>query len=108
MSGCRARGGAGDRPDAREHAAGVPGWERSYQRRRAIELDAALADGLGPSEPAGVPFDEGFCFRRDVEVLFETRVCLADIGVAEIDEKLIVITAGQAGPGKSGGDRSKV
>ena len=60
---CGARGGAGDRPDMREHAAGVPGWEGSYQRRRAVELDAALVGGLGPGELAGVPFDEGFGFR---------------------------------------------
>ena len=52
-----------------EHAAGVPGWERFNQRRGAVELDAALAGGLGPRELAGVPFDEGFGFRRDVEVL---------------------------------------
>ena len=62
-SACGARGSAGDRPDVREHAAGVPGWEGSYQRRRAVELDAALVGGLGPGELAGVPFDEGFGFR---------------------------------------------
>jgi hypothetical protein len=37
----------------------------------AVELDAALAGGLGPGELAGVPFDEGFGFRRDVEVLVD-------------------------------------
>ncbi len=42
-AGCGARGGAGDRPDVGERAAGVPGWEGSYQRREAVELDAALA-----------------------------------------------------------------
>ena len=66
MSACGARGGAEDRPDVGEHAAGVPGWEGPYQRRGAVELDAALAGGLGPGELAGVPFDEGFGFRRDV------------------------------------------
>ena len=86
MSACGARGGAGDRPDVREHAAGVPGREGSYQRRRAVELDAALAGGLGPGELAGVPFDEGFGFRRDVEVLVEAGVRLADLGVSELDE----------------------
>src|SRR5262249_56979540 len=64
MSAFGACGGAGDRPDVREHAAGVPGWEGPYQGRRAVELDAALAGGLGPGELAGVPFDEGFGFRR--------------------------------------------
>src|SRR5262245_57934346 len=59
MSGCGACGGTGDRPDVREHAAGIPGWEGSYQRRWAVELDAALAGGLGPGELASVPFDEG-------------------------------------------------
>src|SRR4030066_303146 len=62
MSACGTRGGAGDRPDVGEHAAGVPGWEGSYQRRGAVELDAALAGGLGPGELAGVPFEEGFGF----------------------------------------------
>src|SRR5262249_24915647 len=69
LSACGARGAAGDRPDVGEHAAGVPGWEGSYQRRGAVELNAALAGGLGPGELAGVPFDEGFGFRRDVKVL---------------------------------------
>src|SRR5678816_740713 len=81
-----ARGAAGDRPDVGEHAAGVPGWEGSYQRRVAVELDAALAGGLGPGDLAGVPFDEGFGFRRDVEVLVEAGVRLADLGVSELDE----------------------
>ena len=86
VSACGPRGGVGDRPDVREHAAGVPGWEGSYQRRRAVELDAALVGGLGPGELAGVPFDEGFGFRRDVEVLVEAGVRLADLGVSELDE----------------------
>ena len=66
----------------REHAAGVPGWEGSYQRRRAVELDAALVGGLGPGELAGVPFDEGFGFRRDVEVLVEAGVRFLQISVS--------------------------
>ena len=59
MSACEARGGAGNRPDVREHAAGVPGREASYKRRGAVELDAASDEGLAPGELAGVPFDEG-------------------------------------------------
>src|SRR5262245_51573553 len=86
MSACGARGGAGDRPDVGEHAAGVPGWEGSYERRGAVELDAVLAGGLRPRELAGVPFDEGFGFRRDVEVLVEAGVRLADLGLAALDE----------------------
>ena len=86
MSVHGARGGAGARPDVREHAAGVPGWEGSYQRREAVDSDAALADGSGPGEVAGVPFDEGFGVRRDVEVLVEAGVRLADLGVSELDE----------------------
>ena len=92
MSGCGARGGAGDWPNVREHAAGIPGRERSYQRRRAVELDAALAGGLGPGELAGVPFHECFRFRRDVEILFEARVCLADLRVSELEEEPIALT----------------
>jgi hypothetical protein len=41
---------------------------------------------LSPGELAGVPFDEGFGFRRDVEVLVEAGVRLADLGVSEFDE----------------------
>jgi hypothetical protein len=68
-----------------EAAAGIPAWKGSYERRRAIELDAALAGGLCPGELAGVPFDEGSGFRRDVEVLF-ARVRFADLGVSELDD----------------------
>src|SRR3546814_13461868 len=77
MSACGGRGGAGDRPDVREHAAGVPGWEGSHEPRGAVELDPVLAGGLGPGELAGVPFDERFGFRRDVEVLVQGGVRLA-------------------------------
>ena len=86
MSACGARGGARDWPDVGEHAAGVPGWESSYQRRGAVEFDAALAGGLRPGELADVPFDERFGFRRDVEVFVEAGVGLADLGVSELDE----------------------
>jgi hypothetical protein len=86
LSACGALGGAGDRPDVGEHAAGVPGWEGSYGRQGAVELDAAIAGGLSPGELAGVPFDEGFSFRRDVEILVEAGVRLADLGVSELDE----------------------
>src|SRR5262249_55402241 len=86
MSACEARGGAGDRPGVGEHAAGVPGWEGSCQRRGPVELDAAVTGDLGPGELAGVPFDEGFGLRRDVEVLVEAGVRLADLGVSELDE----------------------
>ena len=68
-----------------EHTAGIPGWEGSYERRGAVESDAVPAGGLGPGELAGMPLDEGFGFRRDVEVLIEARVCLADLGVSEFD-----------------------
>src|SRR5262245_57888023 len=71
--------GAGDRFDVGEHAASVPGWEGSYERRGAIELDAALVRSLGPGELPRVPFDEGFGVRRDVEILVELGVRLADL-----------------------------
>ena len=86
MSARGARGGARHRPDVCEHAAGVPGWEGSYQRRDPVKLDAALADGAGPGEVAGVPFDEGLGVRRDVEVRGEAGVRLSDLGVSELDE----------------------
>src|SRR5262245_24702568 len=86
MSARGAHGGAGDRPDVREHAAGGPSWEGSYPRRGGLELDAAPASGLDPGELASVPFDKGLGFRRDVEVLIEAGVRLADLGVTELDE----------------------
>jgi hypothetical protein len=35
---------------------------------------------------AGVPFDEGLGFRRDIEVLVDAGVRLADLRVAELEE----------------------
>ena len=87
-----ARGDAGNRPDVGEHAAGVPGREGSYQRRETLELDAAVASGLRPRELAGMPFDEGFGVRRDVEVLVEAGMRLADLGVSELDEEPVTLT----------------
>ena len=69
-----------------EHAAGVPGWEGSDQRRKAVELDATLARSLRPSELAGVPFHERFGVRRDVEVLVEAGARLANLGVSTLDQ----------------------
>src|SRR4029450_5692074 len=97
MSACGARGGTGDRPDVGEHAAGVPGWEGSYERRGAVESDAVPAGGLGPGELAGGPFDEGFGFRGDVEILVEAGVRLADLGVSELDDQPIALTARATG-----------
>src|SRR5574341_1503701 len=81
ISARRARCCPGERLDVGEHAAGVPGGEGSDEPRRAVELDAAVAGGLGPGELASVPFDEGFGFRRDVKVLVEAGGLLADLGV---------------------------
>src|SRR5262245_15094802 len=106
MSACQARGGAGDRSDVGEHATGVPGWEGSYQRRRAVELDVAVAGGLGPGELAGVPFDEGVGFRRDVEILVEAGVRLADLGVSELEEEPIALTARAPGEIEADDDTS--
>ena len=86
MSAYGARGIAVDRADVGKHAAGIPGWEGSYQRWGAVELDAALSRGLGPGELAGVPLDEGFGFRRNVEVFVEAGARLADLGVSELNE----------------------
>src|SRR5262245_4602548 len=74
-------GVAGGRPDVGEHAARVPCWEGSDQRRRAVELNAPVANRVGPGELAGVPFDEGFGVCRDVEVLVEAGVRPANLGV---------------------------
>lgn len=85
MSACGARCGAGDRLNVGEYAASVPGWKGSYEPRGAVELYAMLADGIGPGELSGMPFDESFGFRRYIEVL-GTGVRLADLGVSELDE----------------------
>jgi hypothetical protein len=53
-----------------------------------VELDPAVACGFGPGELAGVPLGEGFGFRRDVEVLVEAGVRLADLGVPVLDQTL--------------------
>src|SRR6185312_8836408 len=97
MSGCRPRRSPGDRLDAGEGAAGVPGGEGSYEPGGAVELDAAVAGGFGPAELAGVPFDEGFGFRRDVEVLVGAGVGLADLGVLVLDQQPVPLGALAAG-----------
>src|SRR5688500_20377844 len=96
MLACGARG-TGNRPDVGEHAAGVPGWEGSYERRGAVELNAVLPHGLGPAKLAGMPFDEGFGFSRDGEVFVEAGVRPADLGVSPLDELTTAFTARPAG-----------
>src|SRR4029434_1350100 len=97
MSACGTRSVGGDRRDVGEHAAGVPGRKGPYARGGAVELDAAVTGGLGPGELAGVPFDEGFGFRRDVEVLVEAGVRLADLGVSVLDQQPEALVAADAG-----------
>lgn len=80
-----------------EHAACIPGGEGSHERRRAVELDGAAAGGRGPGELAGVPFDEGFGFGRDVEVLVEAWVLLADLGVSVLDQEPVPLGTLSAG-----------
>jgi hypothetical protein len=58
-----------------------------------MELNAAVARSLGPAEPAGMPLDEGFGFRRDEQVLVETGVLLADLGVAALDDQPVPFVA---------------
>src|SRR5262245_57838247 len=106
MSACETRGVAGGRRDVSEHAAGVPAREGPCERRGAVELDAAVTGGLGPGELAGVPFDEGFGFRRDVEVLVEAGLRLADLGVSELEEEPIALTARAPGEIEADDDTS--
>jgi hypothetical protein len=61
---------------------------------------------LGPCELAGVPFDEGFGLRRDEEVLVQTGVRLADLGVPELDDQPIALTARAAGEVEANDDAS--
>ncbi len=62
-----------------------------------MELDAAIADGFGPGELAGVPFDEGFRFRGDIEVLVQAGAGLADLGLAALDQQPVALGATGAG-----------
>ena len=66
---------------------------RAFQVGNALTSDGGPSSWMrpsrvawGPGELAGVPFDEGFGFRRDVEVLVEAGVRLANLGVSELDE----------------------
>ena len=77
MSACGGCCDAGDRPDVGEHAAGVPDSEHSYERRGAVDLDAAAAVAWA-GELAAVPFDEGFGVGRGAEVLAEAGYIMAD------------------------------
>jgi hypothetical protein len=105
MSACVARGCVGDRLDVSEGAASVPGREGSYEPRWAVELDAALAGGLGPAELAGVPLDEGFGVRRDAKVL-RAGVRLADLGLSELDEEPVALGARAAADVEADDDAS--
>src|SRR5262249_28982053 len=81
-----------------------PAWEGSDQRRESVDLDAALAGGLGPGELAGVPFDEGFSFRRDAEVLVGAGTRLADVGLSTLDQQPVAFTPRTAGEVAAGDD----
>src|SRR5262245_56154402 len=81
------------RLDVGERAARVPGRKGLDERRRAVELDAPPAGGLGPRELPGVPLDESLDIRRDVEVFLEAGAGLADLRVSELDEEPITLAA---------------
>jgi hypothetical protein len=92
----------GNRSDVGEGAAGVPSRKGPDESRGAVELDAAVAAGIGPGELTCVPFDEGFGVRRDVEILVEAGVFLADLGIPVLDqqpEPLAGPAAGEVEPG---------
>ena len=44
-------------------------------------------------ELTSVPFDKRFGLRRDVEILFEAGILLADLSVAALDEKPVALAA---------------
>ena len=71
-----------------------------------MQLDAVAARGVNQRELAGVPLDEGFGFRRDEEVLVETRVRLADLSVSVLDEQPVPLFAGAPGEIESDDDAS--
>jgi hypothetical protein len=53
-----------------------------------------------------MPFDEGFSFRRDEEVLVEAGIRLADLGLSEFDEQPIALAARAAGKVEADDDAS--
>jgi hypothetical protein len=69
-----------------------------------VELDAAVAYGCGPAGLAGVPLDERFGVRSDVEVFVEAGVLLADLGVSVLDEQPVSLVALAAGEIKADDD----
>ena len=74
-----------------EHAARVPGWERPYERWRAVELDAVLAGGLRPGELAGVPNAAPVLAGLGVDEL-----SMAPRSIPIVKERLLSITSDQA------------
>src|SRR5262245_38230170 len=83
--------------DMSEGASGVPGGEGSREPGWAVELDALIACGLRPGELAGVPLDEGLGFGRDVEILVEAGVLLADLRIPVLDQEPVPLVAPAAG-----------
>jgi len=94
---CRERWRTGRRLDVREEAAAVPRRKGANERRGTVHFDAAVAGGFRPGESARVPLDEGFGFSRDVEVLVEAGVLLADLGVSVLDQQPVALVALPAG-----------
>src|SRR5262245_10319642 len=89
-------GSARDGLDTGERAQSVPGWEGSNEPRRTVKPDAGVAERLSPGEMARVPLDEGLGFGSDVEVLVETRVRLADLGLAMLEQQPVPLVAAEA------------
>ena len=53
-----------------------------------------------------MPFDERFGFRRDVEILVEAGVRLADLGVSELYEQPVTLTPRATGEVEADDDAS--
>ena len=71
-----------------------------------MQLNAAVAGGFDPGELAGMPFDEGFGFRRDIEVLVETGARLADLGLSVLDQQPVPLGTPAAGEVEADDDAS--
>src|SRR4029453_15160295 len=92
------RGGSGGvGPDVGEHAAAVPAREGPYEPYGAVELDPGVAGGLLPGQLPAVPPHERFGVGGDVEILVQTGIGLADLGLAVLEQQPVPLVGPEAG-----------
>jgi hypothetical protein len=70
---------------------------RPYEPEGTVELDPGVAGGLLPGQLPGVPLHERFGVGGDVEVLVQTGICLADLGLAVLEQQPVPLVGPEAG-----------